>query len=163
MNTSIQRNFQTCFSVPLILFYYFLPRFFYLEKFELFCEFTENKFLENGFSCTRNVAEKFLNKINGFIVTSVIFYLTWIITFDCISINYNLFLVGFILHVAQLVNFPNQFFETWHQINRRTGNKSYSEALSFLIQCIQFIKLVQYSAREIRFPLRIRMSYKSLS
>ena len=32
--------------------------------------------LENGCSCTQNIAEKFLNKINEFVVTTVIFYFT---------------------------------------------------------------------------------------
>ena len=33
--------------------------------------------LKIGCSCSRNVTEKFLNKINGFVVTTVIFYFTW--------------------------------------------------------------------------------------
>ena len=39
------------------MFYYFLSRWFYVDKLELFCGFTEkNDLLENGCSCTRNVA-----------------------------------------------------------------------------------------------------------
>ena len=46
--------------------------------------------LENGYSCTGNVAENFLIKVNEFVVTTVIFYFTWIITFENDLLNWEI-------------------------------------------------------------------------